>query len=143
MITLIRAVHGSPELTACFAIRMAVFVDEQKVPAEEEMDALDAGALHLLAIWNGSPAGTARAVEKTPGIWKIGRVAVAAGFRGHGIGVALMRGIEAACAGDVFVLDAQTHAVGFYEKLGYAAEGPKFLDAGIPHLFMRKDGSAG
>ncbi len=138
MIEIIQPLSGSRELEACFAIRLAVFVDEQGVPPEEELDALDATATHVLALWNGEPAGTARAVEKAPGVQKIGRVAVAAQFRRYGIGKALMRGIEARLSAKAFLLDAQTHAIGFYEKLGYAAEGPEFLDAGIPHRLMRK-----
>ena len=143
MIEIIRALPGSDELAACFAIRMAVFVDEQKVPPEEELDALDAVAVHVLALWHGEPAGTARAVEKALGLRKIGRVAVAAPFRKYGIGKALMRGIEAHCTGCALVLEAQTHAIGFYEKLGYTAEGPEFLDAGIPHRLMRKPAPTG
>ncbi|MBU6448136.1 MAG: GNAT family N-acetyltransferase [Rhodospirillales bacterium] len=142
MIEIVRAEHGSVELEACFAIRVAVFVDEQGVPLEEELDELDDTAMHFLALWNGTPAGTARAVEKTPGLRKIGRVAVRAAFRKFGIGKALMQGIEAECPGSTFMLDAQTYAIGFYQRLGYTAEGPEFLDAGIPHRLMRKAGSA-
>ncbi|MDE1905221.1 MAG: GNAT family N-acetyltransferase [Rhodospirillales bacterium] len=138
MIEIIRAKPGSVELEACFAIRLTVFVAEQGVPPEEELDELDDTALHVLALWNGTPAGTARAVEKAPGLRKIGRVAVKAAFRKFGIGKALMQGIEAECPGSAFILDAQTHAIGFYERLGYAAEGEEFLDAGIPHRLMRK-----
>ncbi len=142
MIEIIRVYPGSLELEACFAIRLEVFVGEQGVPPEDELDELDDAALHILALWNGTPAGTARAVEKTPGLCKIGRVAVKAAFRKFGIGMALMQGIEAECPGNAFILDAQTHAIGFYERLGYAAEGEAFLDAGIPHRLMRKTGPA-
>ncbi|MBU6418991.1 MAG: GNAT family N-acetyltransferase [Proteobacteria bacterium] len=132
---------GTAELEACFAIRMAVFVAEQGVPAAEELDELDATALHVLALWSGQPAGTARALEKAQGLWKICRVAVQAPFRKFGIGQALMQGIETKCPGGAFMLDAQTHAIGFYERLGYVAEGPEFMDAGIPHRLMRKAAS--
>ncbi len=142
MIEIIRAMPGSPELEACFAIRMAVFVAEQNVPPEEELDALDEVAVHVLVLHGGQPAGTARAIEKSPGLWKIGRVAVAAPFRKHGIGKMVMQAIEAQLPASAFVLDAQTHAIGFYEKLGYVAEGPEFMDAGIPHRLMRKAASA-
>lgn len=138
MAEILRALPGSPELEACFAIRMAVFVQEQKVPPEEELDALDATATHVLLRHEGQPAATARAVEKAPGVWKIGRVAVAAPFRKFGLGKAVMQGIEAACPARIFMLEAQTHAIGFYEALGYVAEGPVYLDAGIPHRLMRK-----
>ncbi|HTQ72538.1 MAG TPA: GNAT family N-acetyltransferase [Acidocella sp.] len=143
MIEIIRAMPGSDALEACFKLRFEVFVAEQKVPAEEELDELDAIAAHVLALYGGEPAGTARAVEKAPGVWKIGRVAVAAPLRKFGIGKAVMRGIEAQLPASAFVLDAQVHAIGFYEKLGYVAEGPEFMDAGIPHRLMRKAASAG
>ena len=138
MIEIIRAQPGSVEIEACFAIRLAVFVGEQGVPPEEELDELDNAALHILALWNGTPAGTARAVEKAPGLRKIGRVAVMPAFRKFGIGKSLMQGIEAEYPASAFILDAQAHAIGFYERLGYTAEGEEFLDAGIPHRLMRK-----
>ncbi len=141
MIRVVRALPGSAELAACFAIRLAVFTGEQGVPAEQELDEFDDVALHILAMWNGEPAGTARAFEKTPSLQKIGRVAVLRAFRKYGIGAAVMRAIETECPGSGFVLDAQTQAMGFYEKLGYTAEGPEFLDAGILHRLMRKAAS--
>lgn len=144
MMRILQAAQGSKELESCFAIRMAVFVDEQNVPPEEELDELDATSQHVLALWNDMPAGTARCFEKSPGVWKIGRVAVLAQYRQHKIGASLMRAAESACAGaKEFILTAQCQALPFYERLGYVAEGPEFLEAGIPHRFMRKLTSAG
>jgi predicted GNAT family N-acyltransferase len=143
VIEIIRALPGSAALQACFKLRLDVFVTEQNVPAEEELDTLDDVAVHVLVLHEGAPAATARAVEKAPGQWKIGRVAVAAAFRKHGLGKIVMQGIEEACPASAFMLDAQTHAIGFYEKLGYVAEGPEFLDAGIPHRLMRKPARTG
>lgn len=125
---------------AAQAIRMAVFVHEQGVPPEEELDALDAVARHWIVLSGETPIATARAVEKG-GAWKVGRVAVLREHRGTGVGARLMRAIveEAARAGvSELRLDSQTHALGFYERLGFAAEGPEFLDAGIPHRHMRR-----
>lgn len=137
-IEIIQALPDTPAMAACYKLRLEVFVKEQGVPADEELDALDASSLHVLALCGGEPAGTARAFEKSPGIWKIGRVAVAEKFRKAGIGQVLMRGIEELCPAKNFALDAQTHALRFYEKLGYKAEGSEFMDAGIPHFHMRK-----
>lgn len=127
------------EWEAAKAIRFAVFVDEQQVPLHEELDGYDAVARHWLAIEDGAPIATARAVAKDDG-WKIGRVAVLAPHRGRGVGLAIMRAIledaRAAGAAEAY-LDSQTHALAFYERLGFAAEGPEFLDAGIPHRHMR------
>ncbi|MFC3125206.1 GNAT family N-acetyltransferase [Pseudoroseomonas globiformis] len=140
--TEIRRVTGDEEFAACRAIREAVFVREQNVPLELEYDEHDATALHLLALAGGAPAATLRVMLKDGGATaKIGRVAVIREARGTGLGAALMRAVEAEPSlGGVrqFVLEAQTHALRFYEKLGYVAEGEEFPDAGIPHRFMRK-----
>ncbi len=111
---------------------------EQNVPLEEERDEYDAAALHFLAFYEGKPAGTARVIL-LDGAAKITRVAVLKFARGRGIGVALMRHIETALPGRRFVLDAQVHALAFYESLGYAAYGEVFMEAGIAHRRMAKD----
>jgi predicted GNAT family N-acyltransferase len=142
-------VQSPQDWEAARAIRFEVFVDEQQVPPEEELDAYDAEARHWL-VWAvegpGGPEGpiaTARAVAQGERgeRWKIGRVAVRQPWRGRGVGHALMAAIaeagKAAGAREL-VLDSQTHALGFYARLGYVAEGPEFLDAGIPHRRMRR-----
>ncbi|EFH12235.1 GNAT family N-acetyltransferase [Pseudoroseomonas cervicalis] len=130
------------DLEACFAIRREVFVQEQQVPEAMEYDEFDATALHVLARQEGAPAGTARVVFKEGGrVAKIGRVAVRQALRGSGLGAAIMRAIEADPALDgaeELVLEAQSYAIPFYERLGYAAEGEEYLDVGIPHRLMRK-----
>ncbi|WP_439122813.1 GNAT family N-acetyltransferase [Marivita sp.] len=123
----------------CFTVRHHVFVDEQKVPVELERDELDATAIHLLATASGKPVGAARIVLKDE-IGKIGRVCVLHEMRGTGLGAALIRealmilrktpGITRAALG------AQIDALGFYEKLGFAAYGDIFDDAGIDHRMM-------
>jgi len=134
------------EREAVFAIRMTVFVEEQGVPAEEELDAYDVTAAHFLArsVTDPTPSGivgTARLLDKGHGIGKIGRVAVLREYRGKGIGALLMRRIEqdARAAGYTeLILEAQCYAIPFYEKLGYIAEGDIFLDCDIEHRLMRK-----
>lgn len=134
-------ISPTDDLDACMAIRFTVFVDEQGVPAEIEHDDYDAVARHMLATDKGRPVGTARIVlQGSAG--KIGRVAVLKEARGTGLGAALVR----ACEKEMkklpevkeTILTAQTSALGFYEKLGYVAEGDEFDDAGIPHLLMRR-----
>nr|WP_202528430.1 GNAT family N-acetyltransferase [Streptomyces sp. SID5770] len=142
---------GDEDREACFAVRREVFVEEQGVPQELEYDAYDATAVHVLAVReDGLPLGTGRllhgadALGKTGGdasVGSLGRLAVAKAARGLGVGAALVRGIEEAARerGLTAVdLHAQTHALGFYERLGYEAYGPEFPDAGIPHRAMRK-----
>lgn len=126
---------------ACFAIRQAVFVEEQNVPLELEMDEYDASATHfLLRAGDGIPLATARLLDKN-GAAKIGRVAVLRFARGQGLGLALMRAVldEARRRGfREAVLDSQTYAIPFYERLGFRAEGDQFDDADIPHFLMRR-----
>ncbi|MEU0101723.1 GNAT family N-acetyltransferase [Streptomyces sp. NPDC006267] len=145
-----RAVEES-DLHACFQVRKEVFVGEQDVPEELEYDAHDATAVHVLAVAaDGTVLGTGRllhgadAAGKTggaPDTGSLGRLAVTRRARGHGVGAALVRAIEdeARALGLAAVdLHAQTHALGFYERLGYVAYGPEFPDAGMPHRAMRR-----
>ena len=137
MLTIRQCGFTEPDFAACFAIRLEVFVGEQNVPLAEESDAHDATALHFLALHNGRPAGTARAL-RLPDATKITRVAVLRRFRGLGIGEALMRHIEAHVPAARFILDAQLQALAFYARLGYHTEGEVFNDSGIPHRRMIK-----
>lgn len=131
--------HDEPDFKTCLAIRIEVFVQEQKIPLEEELDAYDAEALHILALCNGEPAGTARLLLKENGrTLKIGRVAVRRALRGQGIGAALMRHAETTQKAARYELEAQIRAQPFYETLGYQAAGPEYDDAGIPHRRMTK-----
>jgi predicted GNAT family N-acyltransferase len=123
----------------CFTLRHQVFVVEQGVPMEEEIDALDPSATHLLATQNGVPIGAARIVFQSE-VAKIGRVCVLQSARGTGLGAALIKAAIAIARETPGVtqakLGAQTQALGFYEKLGFAAFGPVYDDAGIDHRDM-------
>ncbi|WP_328683895.1 GNAT family N-acetyltransferase [Streptomyces sp. NBC_00343] len=147
----VRVAEDPADREACFAVRKDVFVVEQGVPQEIEYDDYDAVATHVLAVReDGVPLGTGRllygevAEAKTggdPTVGSLGRLAVTKEARGLGVGVALVRAIEdAARARGLAAVDlhAQTHALGFYERLGYEAYGPEFPDAGIPHRAMRR-----
>ncbi len=142
---LLSQVETEEDLQACFAVRTEVFVQEQAVPEELELDSYDAVALHLLLrAENGQPVGTARMMVDNPegGTAKIGRVAVLAAHRGHGLARRLMEAMEALArqAGQQrLVLDAQLNVLPMYEKLGYQAHGPVFDDAGIDHRKMTKE----
>lgn len=117
-------------------IREKVFMDEQQVPEELELDGLDDGSVHLLASdMKGRPIGTARLLPDG----QIGRMAVLPEWRSHGIGsVLLERLIDIAREHGLkqVKLDAQDQAIGFYEQHGFSIEGEEFLDAGIPHRRM-------
>lgn len=123
---------------AIAALRTAVFVDEQRVPPALEHDGLDPECLHVLAEDDaGAVIGTGRLLADG----HIGRMAVRAGWRGHGVGRALLEALLA-CArarGHAAIeLHAQTTALGFYERAGFVAEGPEFEEAGMPHRRMRR-----
>ena len=131
------------EREACFAIRREVFVEEQKVPLEIELDEHEDEALHFLALHDKKSIGTARVLLKDDGlVAKIGRVAVLASHRGQGVGLAIMQAVEAdpiVREAARLVLHSQTHALPFYKKLGYQISGEEFIEDGIPHYFMSKD----
>ena len=118
-------------------LRFAVFVEEQNVPAEIELDSFDALSVHAVVFdANGEAVGTGRLLPDG----HIGRMAVAKSARGSGVGSALLRALmdEARRRGHAHaVLSAQTHATGFYSRHGYSAYGDEYDDAGIPHIDMR------
>lgn len=119
------------------AIRFEVFVEEQKVPADEEIDANDPLSIHAIVWSNGKAAACGRLLPDG----HIGRMAVRKPFRGLGVGGLVLQHLieRARQRRDVdVVLSAQTHAIGFYEKFGFVAEGDEYLDCNIPHRDMRK-----
>ncbi|MET9699213.1 GNAT family N-acetyltransferase [Streptomyces sp. NPDC006529] len=145
----VRVAASEADVAACFAVRTEVFVIEQSVPESIEYDAYDADAVHVLAVGPQGPLGTGRllhgaaALGKTgsPDVGSLGRLAVTRAARGLGVGAALVRAIEAEAVRlglSAVDLGAQTHALGFYERLGYTAYGPEFDDAGMPHRAMRR-----
>ena len=117
-------------------IRFEVFVEEQKVPAELEMDHMDAVCVHAVAYdAAGTPVGTGRLLPDG----HIGRMAVRKGARGSGVGGALLQALmaQAKARGDKQVmLSSQTHAAPFYERHGFKIEGDEFFEAGIAHINM-------
>lgn len=134
-------IERTGDVAICQHLRRVVFIEEQGVSEEDEVDGLDAQALHVLAFDGDRPVGTARMLVKGK-VGKIGRVCVLAEARGTGLGAALIR----ACLEELrsvpgvteALLGAQTHALGFYEKLGFVADGEEYIDAGIPHFDMRR-----
>ncbi|MFH1468510.1 MAG: GNAT family N-acetyltransferase [Pseudomonadota bacterium] len=130
------------DLPRCQALRREVFVLGQGVPDELEIDGLDPACEHLLALdAAGRAIGTARLRSVGGGCLKAERVAVLPACRGRGLGRALMAALEDRARGRGLprvVLNAQLSVLGFYEKLGYQAQGPVFHEAGIPHVRMER-----
>jgi predicted GNAT family N-acyltransferase len=124
--------------TDASAIREAVFVAEQGVPAEIELDEWDERCDHALAVdARGRAIGTGRLLRDG----HIGRLAVLREHRGRGVGAAILEAlIERARQRGMrrVVLNAQTHAAGFYARFGFAVSGDEFVEAGIPHVEMAR-----
>jgi len=118
-------------------IRTTVFVEEQRVPPEIEMDEMDAVSLHALAYVDGAAVGTGRLLPDG----HIGRMAVLRGSRSLGIGSAILQRLveEARRQGmREAVLSAQTHALPFYRRHGFTPVGEVYQEAGIAHQEMRR-----
>ena len=119
-------------------VRETVFVHEQQVPLEMEWDEQDEACVHVLALdGDGAPIGTGRLLPDG----HIGRMAVLPGWRGQGVGGALLTELVQIARERGFseaLLNAQVQAIAFYTRHGFAAEGPEFLEAGIPHQTMRR-----
>lgn len=137
---IIEVAGDSPLLADVFALRCEVFVGEQGVPRELELDQHDGEATHLAALRGAQVVGTLRLLRHQ-GEAKVGRVAVRAALRRAGIGRRLMERAAAIASERGFaeiVLHAQVSVAGFYRQLGYIEEGDVFDEAGIPHIAMRK-----
>jgi len=121
-----------------YHVRRVVFIEEQHVPPEIEIDEWDEPSRHVLARDRaGLPIGCGRLLPDG----HIGRMAVLAAWRGRGVGRVLLRHLIALAheAGmSEVVLSAQVHAIGFYEKEGFTVYGEVYDDAGIPHQAMRR-----
>lgn len=134
----VRVMSWSDAAVEARRIRVQVFVAEQGVPIELELDEWDARCDHALAHDGaGAAVGTGRLLPDG----RIGRMAVLAEARGRGVGSALLEALIAhamARGMDEAVLHAQTHAAGFYSRFGFRAYGDEFMEAGIPHIAMKR-----
>lgn len=119
------------------AIRTTVFVGEQGVPPEIEIDGRDPGCAHVVAESDsGEAVGTGRLMPDG----RIGRMAVLAAWRGRGVGAAMLEALVAEAKRRGLretYLHAQAHAKDFYARHGFVVEGEEYLEAGIPHVLMR------
>ncbi len=138
MIQVIKAKHPR-HMDLVYAIRREVFIEEQQVSEAEEYDGQDETAIHILA-WSGTQAiGTGR-LRLFGDYAKLERIAVLAPWRGLHIGQFLVKELITLAQRQGATearLGAQTHAIGFYERLGFVAYGEIFDDAGIPHRMMK------
>ena len=122
-----------------FSILQEVFVQEQGVPAELELDEFDPAAFHALAFDNGCCIGTGRLMILVDGQAQIGRMAVLAQYRNQGIGLKLLErltDLAKSHGANSILLHSQLSAIPFYEKLDFKPEGPTYDEAGIAHRNM-------
>ena len=134
----VRTARWPEDESALHALRHEVFVEEQNVPQDIEWDGRDAQCLHAIA---STPAGEVIGCGRLLPDGHIGRMAVRSEWRRRGVGGALLEHLVALAAqhGHAHVvLNAQTHAEGFYRRHGFAPVGNEFMEAGIAHRSMRR-----
>ncbi|MBD3109618.1 GNAT family N-acetyltransferase [Bacillus sp. AGMB 02131] len=140
----VRRIATEEDLQTAFNIRIAVFVDEQGVPLEDELDEydqLDGHCHHILVHYDEKPVGTGR-IRFVEGVGKLERICILKPFRKFGLGKVIIEGLED-IAKELGVsevkLHGQTHAEEFYRKYGYHTASEVFIEDGIPHVLMKKN----
>jgi predicted GNAT family N-acyltransferase len=124
----------------CLEIRKRVFVEEQNVPMDREVDEFEDTATHILLI-DDEPIGTVRYRPASEDMIKVERMAVLPEARGRKLGFKLMEFVHDHAREHGYTrakLGAQVHAIDFYRKLGYTVSSDEFEDAGIPHVYMER-----
>jgi len=137
----IKLVRTPQEQKNVLDIRRSVFIDEQQIPVEIEIDAFEESAIYVIAYFDEEAVGTARWREIGNTV-KLERFAVLKNYRNKGIGRKLtMFIIDRIPQGKIIFLNSQESAIGFYSKLGFISKGPLFEEANILHqkmIFPRK-----
>ena len=143
----IKLVETEAEMEGAIAVRFRVFVSEQQVPAEEELDEIDAVATHAIVMHGGQVVATGRVFYRDEdSAARIGRMAVDIEWRRKGIGGRLLRFLEeeatASQGVSTYILNAQEYVKDFYAAHGYIERGDTFLEADIVHILMRKEAAS-
>ena len=136
----VKRVETEEDMEAAVGVRFRVFVDEQSIPPEEELDEYDAHATHAIALEGGQAVGTGR-MYLEGSTARIGRMAVDLPHRRRGVGGLILRFLEEeakAQGATGYVLHAQEYVKSFYAAHGYTEHGQPFLEVDIPHVEMRK-----
>jgi predicted GNAT family N-acyltransferase len=136
----IRIVDTDQEMQDAYSVRKLVFINEQNVPADLEMDEFDQHAIHFVGYLNNQPIAASR-LRFVDGYGKLERICVLKEFRGKQYGKQIIQAMEQVIKKQDILkakLNAQTHAEGFYKFIGYETVSDEFMDAGIPHVTMIK-----
>lgn len=136
----IEKVTSDQQLAEALHIRKVVFIEEQNVPPELEQDEHDQTAIHVIGYQNHLPIATGR-IRLIDDYGKLERIAVLKEHRGKSYGTQMIDYMEKIIVSKGYkksILNAQTHATNFYEKLGYKIVSDEFMDAGISHVTMEK-----
>jgi predicted GNAT family N-acyltransferase len=139
---IVKLVETEEELAGAIGVRMRVFVAEQQIPPEEELDQADASATHAIALYQGRVIGAGRLVCLEDGTAQIGRMAVDRPYRRQGVGGRLLDFLENEARAQGLLrsnLHAQEYVKDFYTAHGYREHGGVFLEVDIPHIEMRKE----
>lgn len=134
----IREALWSEDRTKCYSVRKKVFIEEQLVPEEIEIDEDDPACFHVLALTH---KGDSIATGRLQNNGRIGRIAVLKEWRRRGVGKAIMDFLEKTARDKGLpgtLLHSQLSAINFYASLGYEEEGDVYYEANIPHITMRK-----
>ncbi len=137
----IKILDSDEEKEAVQLLRTKVFVDEQGVPPDIEIDELDDAAIHAVAYQSDTIVATGRLIIDTPDEARIGRMAVDVSLRRTGVGSVVLTFLEGEARArgiKQVMLHAQTYVKEFYSKHGYLEHGDTFFEAGILHIEMRK-----
>jgi predicted GNAT family N-acyltransferase len=135
-----KAVTNEKEYEDALKVRREVFIDEQNVPEDLEIDEYERDCIHFISYDNTKPVAAGR-LRKIDEGGKVERICVLKPYRKHGVGINLMKTLEATAKEQKIpelILNSQTHAEKFYLKLGYQPISDVFMEADIPHVTMKK-----
>lgn len=138
---IVKKVETKAELDQAYTVRTIVFVQEQNVPVDLEIDEHDETAIHFIGLLNSEVIAASR-LRFVDDYGKLERICILKEHRGKSYGKKLIAKMEEVIKEEGYSkakLNAQTHAEDFYRKLGYMTISDEFIDAGIPHVTMIKE----